>query len=239
MLYNKEEQTQSRIALSSAEAELYARGQATLESQHAKQVIEEMAIPKMDTQNATMMINTDSNSGKALASKLGINKKSSTYKMSSGELTIKNIPTTHKLLAKLGLNKKSKRAIEVPLHTKCHPERGADHQKVPTTHNPADALTKYLPAIRQACGGQAPLCAPLGYGSSARVVHCQPTGAQCGVGVLLIGAVVLYWLKTSAGTLAQWKKDRAEVKLQGETVSVLPGQLIFLAKSDGRFKASR
>eukprot|EP00971_Amphidinium_carterae_P348509 6490529-Amphidinium_carterae.3 len=43
--------TQSTIALSSAEAELYAMGQATSESQHIKQVIEEMAIAEIDTDN--------------------------------------------------------------------------------------------------------------------------------------------------------------------------------------------
>eukprot|EP00971_Amphidinium_carterae_P284595 5650391-Amphidinium_carterae.1 len=35
------------IALFSAEAELYAMGQATIEAQHIKQVIQEMAIPKL------------------------------------------------------------------------------------------------------------------------------------------------------------------------------------------------
>eukprot|EP00971_Amphidinium_carterae_P349927 6491300-Amphidinium_carterae.2 len=39
--------TQSTIALSSAEAEPYAMGQATIEAQHMKQVIEEMAIPNI------------------------------------------------------------------------------------------------------------------------------------------------------------------------------------------------
>eukprot|EP00971_Amphidinium_carterae_P200047 3970342-Amphidinium_carterae.1 len=70
--------TQSTIALRSAEAELYAMGQATIESQHVKtvkQVIEEMCIPEMDTQNVTMTVNTDSSSGKAVASRLGLNKK--------------------------------------------------------------------------------------------------------------------------------------------------------------------
>eukprot|EP00971_Amphidinium_carterae_P231210 4588393-Amphidinium_carterae.1 len=66
--------TQSTIVLSSAEAELYAMGQATIESQHIKQVIDEMAIPEMDINNVTMMINTDSSSGKAVASRLGLNR---------------------------------------------------------------------------------------------------------------------------------------------------------------------
>eukprot|EP00971_Amphidinium_carterae_P350973 6491834-Amphidinium_carterae.5 len=80
MQYNKEEHNydelgsaslahfsrhQSKIALSSAEAELYAMGHATIESQHIKQVIEEMAIPEMDTDNVTVIINTDSSSGMA------------------------------------------------------------------------------------------------------------------------------------------------------------------------------
>eukprot|EP00971_Amphidinium_carterae_P290618 5770797-Amphidinium_carterae.1 len=47
-------------------------GQATIESQHIKQVLEEMSIPEMDTDNVTMTINTDSSSGKAVASRLGL-----------------------------------------------------------------------------------------------------------------------------------------------------------------------
>eukprot|EP00971_Amphidinium_carterae_P093288 1845921-Amphidinium_carterae.1 len=50
-------------------------GQATIEGQHVKQVIEEMGIPEMDTQNVTMTINTDSSSGKAVASRLGLKRK--------------------------------------------------------------------------------------------------------------------------------------------------------------------
>eukprot|EP00971_Amphidinium_carterae_P248601 4934939-Amphidinium_carterae.1 len=66
--------TQSTIALSSAEAELYAMGQATIEAQHIKQVIQEMAIPKLN-KNVNMSLNTDSSAGKAVASRLGLNKK--------------------------------------------------------------------------------------------------------------------------------------------------------------------
>eukprot|EP00971_Amphidinium_carterae_P261401 5185703-Amphidinium_carterae.1 len=43
------------------------------------QVIGEMAIPEMDTDNVTMMIKTDSSSGKAVASQLGLNRKSNTF----------------------------------------------------------------------------------------------------------------------------------------------------------------
>eukprot|EP00971_Amphidinium_carterae_P268626 5329150-Amphidinium_carterae.2 len=67
--------TQSMIALSSAEAELYAMGQATIEAQHIKQVIEDMAIPNLSS-HVTMSINTDSSTGKAVASRLGLNKNS-------------------------------------------------------------------------------------------------------------------------------------------------------------------
>eukprot|EP00971_Amphidinium_carterae_P059450 1175469-Amphidinium_carterae.1 len=79
-------------------------GQATIESLHIKQVIEEMAIPEMDTDNVTMTINTDSSSGKAVASRLGLNRKSKHVQLrflyiqdviQRGELTIKKIPTTH------------------------------------------------------------------------------------------------------------------------------------------------
>eukprot|EP00971_Amphidinium_carterae_P111075 2200204-Amphidinium_carterae.1 len=95
--------TQSTIALSSTDAELYAMGQARMESQHIKQIIEEMAIPEMDTEKVTMMINTDCSFGKAVASRLRLNRKSKHVHLrflyilnviQRGELTIKKIPTT-------------------------------------------------------------------------------------------------------------------------------------------------
>eukprot|EP00971_Amphidinium_carterae_P253003 5023055-Amphidinium_carterae.1 len=49
-------------------------GQATIEAQHIKQVIQEMTIPNM-SKNIIMSINTDSSAGKAVASRLGLNKK--------------------------------------------------------------------------------------------------------------------------------------------------------------------
>eukprot|EP00971_Amphidinium_carterae_P018560 366229-Amphidinium_carterae.1 len=49
-------------------------GQATIEAQHIKQVIQEMTIPKL-SRNISMSINTDSSAGKAVASRLGLNKK--------------------------------------------------------------------------------------------------------------------------------------------------------------------
>eukprot|EP00971_Amphidinium_carterae_P134778 2670956-Amphidinium_carterae.1 len=51
-------------------------GQAAIESQYIKQEIEEMVIPEMDTDNVTMKINTDSSAEKAVASWLGLNRKS-------------------------------------------------------------------------------------------------------------------------------------------------------------------
>eukprot|EP00971_Amphidinium_carterae_P070222 1389550-Amphidinium_carterae.2 len=95
--------TQSTIALSSAEAELYDMGQATIEAQHIKQVIEEMAIPNISS-HMTMSINTDSSAGKAVASRLGMNKKTKHVQLrynlyrqdiaQRGEMTISKIPTT-------------------------------------------------------------------------------------------------------------------------------------------------
>eukprot|EP00971_Amphidinium_carterae_P251209 4986635-Amphidinium_carterae.2 len=63
-----------------------------------------MSIPEMDTDNVTMTINTDSSSGKAVASRLGLNRKSKHVQLRfpyiqdvihRGEPTIKKIPTTH------------------------------------------------------------------------------------------------------------------------------------------------
>eukprot|EP00971_Amphidinium_carterae_P217989 4327525-Amphidinium_carterae.1 len=56
------------------EVELYAMGQATIEAQHIKQVIEEMAIPNLNP-HVTVSITTDSSAGKPVASRLGLNKK--------------------------------------------------------------------------------------------------------------------------------------------------------------------
>eukprot|EP00971_Amphidinium_carterae_P154658 3066548-Amphidinium_carterae.3 len=58
-------QQQERIQveqLHHAEAELYAMGQATIEAQHIKQVIEELAITNLSP-HITMSINTDSSAG--------------------------------------------------------------------------------------------------------------------------------------------------------------------------------
>eukprot|EP00971_Amphidinium_carterae_P235645 4676311-Amphidinium_carterae.1 len=64
-----------------------------------------MCIPEMDTQNVTMTVNTDSSSGKAVASRLGLNRKTKHVQLKflyiqdvvqRGKLIIKKIPTTHK-----------------------------------------------------------------------------------------------------------------------------------------------
>eukprot|EP00971_Amphidinium_carterae_P019866 391374-Amphidinium_carterae.3 len=99
----------SIIALSSAEAELYAMGQATLEAQHIKQAIEEMAVPNLSALT-TMSINTNNSAG--------INKKTNTCNCF---LYIQDIV-----------------------------QRGQCRiTKIPTTHSPADVLTKHLPDYRQ------------------------------------------------------------------------------------------
>eukprot|EP00971_Amphidinium_carterae_P056361 1113052-Amphidinium_carterae.1 len=49
-------------------------GQATIEAQHIKQVIQEMIIPML-SKEITMSIHTDSSAGKAVASRLGLNRK--------------------------------------------------------------------------------------------------------------------------------------------------------------------
>eukprot|EP00971_Amphidinium_carterae_P032244 635249-Amphidinium_carterae.1 len=49
-------------------------GQATIEAQHIKPVIQEMTIPRL-SKHISMSINTDSSAGKAVASRLGLNKK--------------------------------------------------------------------------------------------------------------------------------------------------------------------
>eukprot|EP00971_Amphidinium_carterae_P113115 2240618-Amphidinium_carterae.1 len=79
-------------------------GQATIECQHIKQVIEEMSIQEMDTSNVTKTMKLYSSSWKEVASRLGLNRKSKHAQLrflyiqdviQCGELTIKKIPTTN------------------------------------------------------------------------------------------------------------------------------------------------
>eukprot|EP00971_Amphidinium_carterae_P154260 3059423-Amphidinium_carterae.1 len=90
-------------------------GQATIEAQHIKQVKQEMTIPNM-SKNINMSINTDSSAGKAVANRLGFNKK-----------------TKHVQLKYLYMQDIVQRG-EMTI------------TKIPTTHNPADVLIKHLPA---------------------------------------------------------------------------------------------
>eukprot|EP00971_Amphidinium_carterae_P280648 5571520-Amphidinium_carterae.1 len=95
--------THSTIALPSAEAELYSMGQATIEAQHIKQVMQEMTIPKL-SKHIIMSINTDSSAGQAVANRLGLNRKTKHVQVKylymqdlvqRGEMTITKIQTTH------------------------------------------------------------------------------------------------------------------------------------------------
>eukprot|EP00971_Amphidinium_carterae_P118143 2340834-Amphidinium_carterae.1 len=70
----------------------------------------------MDTQNVTMTVNTDNSSSKAVASRLGLNKKTKHVQLKF--LYIQDVVQRGELIIK----------------------------KIPTTHNPADVLTKHLPA---------------------------------------------------------------------------------------------
>eukprot|EP00971_Amphidinium_carterae_P206998 4106867-Amphidinium_carterae.5 len=107
--------TTSGAITSCWEAELYAMEQATIEPQHIKQVIEELAVPNLSTR-ITMSINTDNSAGKAVARRLGLNKK--TKHVQLRVLYIQDI-VQH---GQLTIN------------------------QIPTSHNPADILTKHLPS---------------------------------------------------------------------------------------------
>eukprot|EP00971_Amphidinium_carterae_P168408 3336692-Amphidinium_carterae.1 len=75
----------------------------SIEAQHIKQVIQKMATPKL-SKNINMSINTDSSAGKAVASRLGLNKNTKHVQLKylymqdivqRGEMTITKIQTTH------------------------------------------------------------------------------------------------------------------------------------------------
>eukprot|EP00971_Amphidinium_carterae_P328320 6460133-Amphidinium_carterae.3 len=90
-------------------------GQATIAAPSIKQVLEEMTVPNLSP-HITMSINTNSFANKAVASKLGLNKK--TKHVQSRFLYIQDIVQRGEMTI----------------------------TKIPTTHNPPDVLTKHLPA---------------------------------------------------------------------------------------------
>ena len=69
--------TQASQASSSAEAELYAMGMATQDALHLKSFLQEMQLSQL-AKPFELTVYTDSSSGKALASKLGLSKKKQT-----------------------------------------------------------------------------------------------------------------------------------------------------------------
>ena len=119
--------TQATQALSSAEAELYAMGMAIQDALHLQSLLQEMKLTQL-AKPFELTVYTDSSSGKALASKLGLTRKSKLVQLmflfmqdlvASGQLKLSKIPsernpadvltkylqasTLHKLLPKLGV----------------------------------------------------------------------------------------------------------------------------------------
>ena len=119
--------TQATSALSSAEAELYAMGMAINDALHLKSLLQEMKLSQL-AKPVELTVLTDSSSGKALASKLGLARKSKHVQLrymfihdllANGQLQLSKIPegknqataltkhlpasTLHKLLPKLGV----------------------------------------------------------------------------------------------------------------------------------------
>ena len=123
--------TSSRVqashAFSIAEAELYAMGMAVYDSLHLKSFLQEMPLSQL-AKPVELTVYTDSSSGKALVSKLGLTRKSKhvqlrylfrTALLADGQLQLRKIPPSknpatmltnnlpasilHKLLPKLGV----------------------------------------------------------------------------------------------------------------------------------------
>ena len=107
--------TQATQALSSAEAELYAMGMAIQDALHLKSLLQEMKLPQL-AKPFELTVYTDSSNGKALASKLGLTRKS------------KHVQLRYLFMQDLVANGQLKLS------------------KIPTEKNPADVLTKYLSA---------------------------------------------------------------------------------------------
>ena len=119
--------TQATRALSSAEAELYAMGMAIQDALHLQSLLQELKLTQL-AKPFELTVYTDSSSGKALASKLGLTRKSKHVQLrflfmqdlvASGQLKLSRVPsernpadvltkylqasTLHKLLPKLGV----------------------------------------------------------------------------------------------------------------------------------------
>ena len=119
--------TQATPALSSAEAELYAMGMAIQDALYLQSLLQEMKLSQL-AKPVELTVYTDSSSGKALASKLGLTRKSKHVQLrylfmkdllANGQLNPSKIPagknpaamltrhlpasTLHKLLPKLGV----------------------------------------------------------------------------------------------------------------------------------------
>ena len=107
--------TQATQALSSAEAELYAMGMAIQDALHLKSLLQEMKLQQL-AKPFELTVYTDSSSGKALASKLGLTRKS------------KHVQLRYLFMQDLVASGQLKLS------------------KIPTEKNPADVLTKYLTA---------------------------------------------------------------------------------------------
>ena len=107
--------TQAIQALSSAEAELYAMGMAIQDALHLQSLLQEMKLQQL-AKPFELTVYTDSSSGKALASKLGLTKKS------------KHVQLRFLFMQDLVASGQLKLS------------------KIPSEKNPADILTKYLPA---------------------------------------------------------------------------------------------
>ena len=119
--------TQATQALSSAEAELYAMGMAIQDALHLQSLLQELKLTQL-AKPFELTVYTDSSSGKALASKLGLTRKSKHVQLrflfmqdlvATGQLKLSRVPseknpadiltkylqasTLHKLLPKLGV----------------------------------------------------------------------------------------------------------------------------------------
>ena len=117
--------TQATSALSSAEAELYAMGMAINDALHLKSLLQEMKLSQL-AKPIELTIFTDSSSGKALASKLGLTRKSKHVQLkymitqdllANGQLQLSKIPA------------------------------GKNHAAMLARHLPASTLHKLLPIL--------------------------------------------------------------------------------------------
>ena len=221
-------------ASSSTEAELYAMEMAVQDSLHLKSLLQEMQLSQL-AKPFELTVYTDSSSGKALASKLGLSKRSRHVQLrclfrkgllANGQLQLSKIPTgknpavmltrhlsasnLHKLLPKLGVTTRA--ADSEALRSVLNLEALASSSKEPSSffigmmaEQPASAQLVASSVASRACL------------DSSLQKHCQDSSFQEHRQEAAS--------KDCPDSSLQEQNQRSSTELEGFTANILKGQL--------------